>query len=202
MTRRKRVWATQPQPFNERAHPIVADVIDAAERWLIRNGVCEPQQTDEYLTMAYVKECGQFLEHGCYTENEGRIAADLYLSRLSNAGTKALKERYHRNYDLCALHLHWHTPYYFPDYHRILRMTYIHLLRTLEGLDEIDRNGVLKLAARNLPGVRTDINRERRRRGATKDRILIADGELSRSMAHFYGDKLIELKMIINTTKT
>lgn len=172
----------QPQPFNDRAHAILSDVLDEAERWLIRNGVCQPHEADEYLTMAFIKESGAFLEHAtAYLENEGRFAADLFLWMLPKGKAKA---RYLRNDQKCALQLHWHTIYYFRTYHVILRQTSLRLLRTLPGIAEIDRNGVLMLAAANLPGVRADIRRERRFRGAERERTIVSDEAMSCRILH------------------
>ncbi len=152
----------KPEPFNDKAHAIVSEVLDAAEAWLVRTGKCEPPQTDDYLTMAYIKENGAFLEHAAvYLESEGRIAADLFLWALSNALKGTAKTRYFRNY------------------HAILRQTYLQLLRTLPDVRAIDHNGVLKLAAATLPGVRTDIRRERRRRGADSDRLIVRDDTMN-----------------------
>jgi hypothetical protein len=85
-----------------------------------------------------------------------------------------------RNTRKCALQLHWHTHYYFGNYHTILRHCYLQILRTLSDLDAIDRNGVLQLAAATLPGVRADIRRTRRRLGAERDRLIVADDTMNR----------------------
>ncbi|WP_288986280.1 hypothetical protein [uncultured Sphingopyxis sp.] len=170
----------KPEPFNDKAHAIVSEVLDAAEAWLVRTGKCEPPQTDDYLTMAYIKENGAFLEHAAvYLESEGRIAADLFLWALSNALKGTAKTRYIRHDRKCAIQLHWHTHIYFRNYHAILRQTYLQLLRTLPDVRAIDHNGVLKLAAATLPGVRTDIRRERRRRGADSDRLIVRDDTMN-----------------------
>ena len=176
---------TQPQPFNDKADRIVSDMLDAAELALVRNGICQSHEADAYLTMDYIKECGTFLEHASfYVESEGRIAADLFLWRLSNASNGPLRARYNRHWRICALQLHWHTKVYFRGYLDVLRDTYLNLLAALPSVSAIDSNGVLKLAAANLPNVRTHIRRERRRRGADSDRLIIADADLDRRIKH------------------
>lgn len=179
-TRTNVIPLNHPQPFNDKAHVIVAEIFDENERRLVRQGRCQPHEAMDYLTVAFIKESGEFLNHGtCYLENEGRIAADLFLWYLPKTKVKA---RYLRNDRICALQLHWHTHYYFHRYHPLLRQATLKLLANLPDIAAIDRNGVLHLAARTLPGVRTDINRERRRRGAESDRLIVPNDELERSL--------------------
>jgi len=191
MARKPSTLHTQPQPFNEKAHSILANVFDAAEAWLIRHGVCRPEETGKYLTMLFIKESGEFLEHASfYTESEGRLAAGLFLHRLPKGRMKA---QYMRHRRICDIQLHWHTHYYFRDYYPILQQTYLNLLRRLPDLPAIDRNGVLMLAARTLDGAKADINRERRMRGADSDRNIVADDTMYRSLAHFHKDQFEQL---------
>ena len=159
--------------FNEKAHRLLSDMLDQTEARLVREGVCEPELASEYLTLRYIAACGEFIEHAAvYLESEERIAADLFLFDLAKGATKA---RFMRNAKACAVQLSRHTPLYFPDYHKLLRLAYLHALAAAPGLDELRRSGVLLLASATLPGVRSDVRRELRRRGATHDALLVPD---------------------------
>lgn len=159
--------------FNEKAHRLLSDMLDQTEARLVREGVCEPELASEYLTLRYIAACGEFIEHAAvYLESEERIAADLFLFDLAKGATKA---RFNRNAKACAIQLSRHTPVYFPNYHKLLRLAYLHILVEAQGLNELRRSGVLLLAAATLPGVRSDIRRELRRRGATHDALLVPD---------------------------
>ncbi len=189
---------SHPQPFNEKAHAVLANVFDAAEQWLVRNDVCKPHQTDAYLTMLFIKESGDFLEHASfYTEGEGRIAAGLFLHRLPKGKAKP---QYLSNHWICDIQLHWHTHYYFRNYYPLLQQAYVGILRMLPTLNAIDRNGVLMLAARTLDGAKADINRERRMRGADADRNIVADDTLGRSLAHFHRNQFEQLSDMFKLT--
>lgn len=185
MARKSSTPDTQPQPFNERAHGIVGDMIEAAELALIRNGVCQPTETDMHLTMDYIRQCGSFHEAAqVYMENDGRLASGIFLWRLSQASKAQLRAKYHRNWRICEVQLHWHAHYYFPMYLRTLREVSLKLLHNLPTLTAIDQNGVLRLAMANLPNVLRDVRRERRRRGADWDKLLIDDGVADRRITH------------------
>lgn len=208
MGRKSAILQTQPQPFNERAHGIVGDIIEAAELALIRNGVCQPNETDMHLTMDYIRQCGSFLEHGqAYLENEGRLAAGIFLWRLSQAANARLRAKYHRNWLICEVQLHWHAHYYFPMYLQTLREVSLKLLHNLPSLNAIDQNGVLRLAMANLPNVLRDVRRERRRRGADWDKLLIEDSVADRRINHIkiqFSEDMIkqyELRYISDTSK-
>lgn len=188
--------STHPQPFNQRAHPIVAALIDAAEVWAITKGLCDPQDAEDFLAITYILENGQFLENATYIENEGRIAADLFLWRLSNVAKAGLRDRFYRNSRACSMQLHWHTDFYFREFRTVLQQTCIRILQNAPDLATIDRNGALKLAVRYLPGADDEINRERRRRGANEDRMFMPFDELNRSMKHFYGHNMTMLKLL------
>lgn len=104
-----------------------------------------------------------------------RIGVDLFLAKLPKG---RLKARFERNVRKCASQLSTHTHVYFPDYPKLLRLAYLHLLANTTDLDAIRRSGVLMLASASLPGVRTDIRRKLRRRGATWDRTIVQDATI------------------------
>lgn len=159
--------------FDEKAHVLLSDVLDQTESRLVREGVCKPESASEYLTVRYIKACGDFIEHASvYLENDERIAADLFLSELAKG---ALKARFNRNAKICAVQLSKHTLVYFPDYNKLLRLYYLQVLAASDVVSTLRHNGVLLLAAATLPGVRSDARRELRRRGANHDALLVPD---------------------------
>lgn len=173
------------EPFNDRAHGIVSEVLDYAEDRLARDGTCASRDAAEYLALDYIKTCGDFIEHSVvYLENDERIGADLFLAKLPKG---RLKARFERNARKCASQLSTHTHVYFPDYPKLLRLAYLHVLANTTDLDAIRRSGVLMLASATLPGVRTDIRRELRRRGATWDRTIVQDATLERRIGFASG---------------
>lgn len=169
------------ETFDDRAHSIVSEVLDQAEDKLTRDGICVARDAAEYLALDYIKTCGDFFEHGAvYLENEERIGADLFLAKLPKG---KLKARFERNARRCASQLSTHTPVYFPDYPKLLRLAYLHILANTTDLDAIRRSGVVMLASATLPGVLTDVRRELRRRGATWDRTIVLDAALERRIS-------------------
>jgi hypothetical protein len=174
-----------PQPFNDRAHEIVRDMIEAAELVLARNRLCHASEANEVIAMNYIRECGSLLNGiSFYVENEGRIAADIFLGKLANAAKPMLRQRYHRSHRICGIHLHWHVRYYFPTFLGSLRKLSLLLLQQSRHVRTIDQNGILKLAAANLPNVKADINNHRRRLGASSDRLIISKDDRNRRIAH------------------
>ncbi|MFB0874250.1 MULTISPECIES: hypothetical protein [unclassified Sphingobium] len=163
----------KPQPFNDSLHAIISGALDRTEEKMIGNGVCQAEQADEYLTARYIEACAGILVGGLvYLTNDERIGAEIFLSKLGDAKFNRLSERRKRE---CAVHLTNHTHVYFPQYHMMLRLACLHVLRTKTGYDYIEHDGVILLAAATLPGVRSDIRRELRRRGASFDRLLVPD---------------------------
>lgn len=167
--------------FNEKAHAILSDVFDQAEERLVRDSICPAPNASEYLALDYIKTCGDFIEHSVvYLENDERIGADLFLAKLPKG---KLRPKFDRHAHKCAVQLSTHTHVYFPDYPKLLRLAYLHVLANTADLETIRRSGVLMLAAASLPGVRTDIRRELRRRGATWDRTIVCDDTLAVRLA-------------------
>jgi len=74
---------------------------------------------------------------------------------------------------------------YFPNYATLLRLAYLHVLAITTDLETIRRSGLLMLAAASLPGVRTDVRRALRQRGATWDRTIASDEIVSRQIDDF-----------------
>lgn len=161
----------QAELFDDRAHRIVAELLDAAEGRLIRTGQCSLASVSDYLTLAYIKEAAGLLEYGTvYLEGDGRNAADIFLSKLAFG---AVATKYHRNSRRYAEHLQRHEAIYFPNFPNLLRLAYLRQIQSECELSTLLHSGLLTLAARSLPGVETDVRRELRRRGLQCDRTLV-----------------------------
>lgn len=162
--------------FDPAAHEIVGNTIVAEEDNLIHNGVCKPHETDAYLSIEYIKQCGSLIRgSGVFVESDVYHGAGIFLQRLSLSCTRSLATKLSRHDRICSLQLQWHTPLYLRSFETKLYEIYLALLPTLPDVQAIDQNGILKLAAACLPNVKRDINRERRRRGAETDRLIVSN---------------------------
>ncbi|OHD05058.1 hypothetical protein [Sphingopyxis sp. RIFCSPHIGHO2_12_FULL_65_19] len=156
--------------FNDRAHELISGALDRSEDRIGRNGVCPANQAADYLTTKYIEACASIIRGGvAYLAADERIGADIFLSKLGDARFNRLVPR---TQTMCAEHLSQHTHVYFPNYHTLLRLAYLHVLRNC-GQTPFHSHGVVLLAAAKLPGVITDIRRECRRRGLSYDRVLV-----------------------------
>jgi hypothetical protein len=163
----------KPQPFNDALHATISKALDRTEEKMIGNGVCQPEYADEYLTARYIEACAGIIVGGLvYLPNDERIGAEIFLSKLGDPKFNRLSQRRKRE---CAVHLTNHTHVYFAQYHMMLRLACLHVLRSTTEYEHIEHDGVVLLAAATLPGVRSDIRREFRRRGASFDRLLVPD---------------------------
>ncbi|MHA6721520.1 hypothetical protein [Sphingomonas sp. RS2018] len=163
----------QAELFDDRAHRVVAELLDAAEGRLIRTGQCSVANVSDYLTLAYIKEAAGLLEYGTvYLEGDGRNAADIFMSKLAFG---AVATKYRRNSRRYARHLQQNERIYFPNMPNLLRLAYLNLIQSDHELDRLMRSGLILLAARTLPGVAIDIRREFRRRGLEYDRTLFVE---------------------------
>lgn len=166
------------EPFDDRSHNIVRDVLDYAEQRYVREGRCRDAEAVDYLTLDYFATYRDFMQHAAqYVENEEFIAADLFLAKLPRG---RLKQRLDRNHKACARQLANRTRIYFPNYEPLLRMALLHVLRSEADAEAIRWNGVVLLASATLPGVLTDVRRELRRRGMPYDVTLVADATAKR----------------------
>lgn len=157
--------------FNNRAHEVIIGVLDRAEEWMARNGICPAHLAEARLTSEYIDACASIIRGGIvYLAADERIGADIFLSKLGGAKFKRLSTR---TQTMCAEQLSQHTHVYFPNYHTLLRFAYLHVLRSDCGPTPFYSHGVVLLAAAKLPGVITDIRRECRRRGLSYDRVLV-----------------------------
>ena len=159
--------------FDERAHRVVAELLDNAEDRLIRTGQCTLANVSDYLTLEYIRQAVSLLEHGVvYLEGDGRNAADIFLSKIAFGSAK---KKLYRNSPRYARHLQQHEGIYFPNLRNLLRLAYLNLIQSECELDRLMRSGLILLAARTLPGVAIDIRREFRRRGLEYDRTLFLE---------------------------
>lgn len=163
--------------FNQRAHDLLINLLDIVEEELIRQKLCGPMETNEYLTAFYIKETSGFLRHASvYLPDEGRIAADIFISKLAKQPRTA---RYMKHATLCGHQLALHTELYFPRFAEMLTKAYVDVLRTCYDLRLVLTDGVILLAAARLPGVQVELRREFRRRGLSYDRLLVCNDLLA-----------------------
>ena len=163
----------QAELFDDRAHRVVAELLDAAEGRLIRTGQCSVANVSDYLTLAYIKEAAGLLEYGTvYLDGDGRNAADIFMSKLAFG---AVATKYHRDSRRYARHLQQNERIYFPNMPNLLRLAYLNLMQSDCELNQLLHSGLLTLAARSLPNVAIDIRRELRRRGLQYDRTLFIE---------------------------
>lgn len=166
------------QLHDEKAYPIVANVVDYAEERLVRTGICSPENAARYLALDYIATCSSAIEHGTqYLESDERIGADLFLAKLP---TGTLKAQYHRNRKRCAAHLAAQPSLHFPDYKPILRIAFLNAIRTIADVRELRFNGVALLACGTFDDAPTDLRREFRRRGLSYDPTLIEAATFAR----------------------
>ena len=169
------------KPFDDQAHVVIADILDKAELRIANElGVIEAEASD-YLCIDYIKTSARFIDYATqYLESDEVKAADIFLHRHAT-GTR--KRQLPRAKMACARQLVAHTARYFPDYEAALRQSALCMIHTAPSLDAIDRSGLLAMASATLPGFRTDLRRERRRRGALSDRTIVRDDTLQRRLA-------------------
>lgn len=167
-------------PFDDAAHATVQSLLDQYEERLVANGVCEPQEAHEFVTLEYIETCGSLLDHAqTYLENEEENGADIFLWKI-NSVTKARKSN--RQVRKAARQLAMHTHIYLPKFEQILRISMLEILSEASDVGEVRWNGIILLAAATLPGVRDDIRRELRRRGAKFDSLLVSDSTYARTV--------------------
>ncbi|MDX8513595.1 hypothetical protein [Mesorhizobium captivum] len=161
------------QPFDNKAHEIIATILDDAAERLVREKICQARQADEYLTLAYIGACSSIIEHAtAYLQVDETIGAGVFLERYSVGKNR---QAFHHNDTRCSKQLATHPNVYFPDYLTILRLASLNTLNTISDVRSLRANGTLMLAAASLPGVATDIRRELRRRGLSFDPSLVPD---------------------------
>ncbi|GLQ79285.1 hypothetical protein GCM10007881_28030 [Mesorhizobium huakuii] len=166
--------------FDNKAHEIIASVLDNAAEHLVQTARCKPTETDEYLTLAYIAECSSVIKNGTsYLEVDEIIGAELFLEHFASGKSRT---SFMRNDRKCAKQLAAHPNVYFPDYLTILRLAYLRVLNAADDATSIRANGTLMLAAASLPGVSTDIRRELRRRGLTYELSLVPKDVLQKRL--------------------
>lgn len=165
--------------FDDRLHATLAGLFDRAEEKLVAKGICQADRADEWLTVQYIRETGTVVWGGqVYLPVDEFIGADIFLSNIADAQFKRLSLKRRRS---CARQLAMHTQVYFPQYNTMLRMAYLHVLRSTKGHDfEVTHDGIILLAAAKLPGVLSDIRRELRRRGSKCDHLLVCNDTIKK----------------------
>lgn len=179
--------------FDPKAHEILGDAVVSAEDRLVQNGVCKPSETDAILSAKLIAQCGSMIRgSSLFVESDVYNGCGIFLDRIALDCNRTLSTKLKRNDRICSMQLQWHTQLYLRNFEALLYQTYLELLPSLPNVSAIDQNGIMKLAAAMLPNgrsVRRDINRERQRRGAEGDRIIVPNDAL-------------ELRNIANTRRT
>lgn len=173
-TKTRRNFAMPIEPLDERIEVFLSQVLDRTEARAVRNGRCKPEYADEYLTMRYIEATSNIIFGGAqYMRVDEVHGASIFLSRL---GDGTFNRASTKRQSKCALQLVGHTHVFFPKYHAILKATFRHIIQSHCGhAYELAHIGVIILAAATLPGARSEIRRELRRRGIEYDRGLVSD---------------------------
>lgn len=163
------------EPLDERIETFLSQVLDRTEARAVRNGRCAPEHADEYLTIRYIEATSSLIRGGAqYMRVDEVIGAEIFLSKL---GDGIFNRSSMKRQSKCAIQLVGHTHVFFPNYHAILKATFRHILASHCGKAyDLAAYGVIMLAAATLPGARSEIRRELRRRGIDYDRTLVSDG--------------------------
>ena len=181
------------EPLDERIEAFLSEVIDRTEARCVRNGVCTPEHADEYLTTEYIEDTSCLLfgaNH--YMLGDELIGADIFLTRLGDAIFDAASDRRKAK---CVNQLVGHTHVFFPKYHEILKATFRHILSNHCGRAyELAHKGIILLAAATLPGARSEIRRELRRRGMN-ERGLVSDEAMIEKLCRIQEAKSLSKKI-------
>jgi hypothetical protein len=176
-----------PQLHDEAAYSIVNDIVDFAEARLVAKGICRREQAQRCLTLDYIATASGAVQNAVlYSENDERIGADMFLAKLPIGQLKPL---YHRNRKRCAAHLASKPSLHFPDYEPILRVAFLHVMRTIDDVRELRFNGVALLACGTfLDSAITDLRRECRRRGLSYEPTFVNDATKAKRIddRHWY----------------
>lgn len=176
--------------FDDAAHATLQMLLDRYENRLVTDDVCEPEEAHEFVTLEYIETCGGMLNHAqTYLEAEEVIGADIFLWKLNRILKMRKSDRQIRN---AAKQLATHTHRYLPKFEQMLRLSLLQVLSETESFEQLRWNGVVLLAAATLPGVRDDIRRELRRRGATFESLLVTDSTYQRTVGRRNIAKLIK----------
>lgn len=169
--------------FNDKAHSIITDLLDTTEDWLVRHEGCEPQLANDRIAYDYIMQCsGIIWGSTSFITADERIGTDIFISQLRGASSKL---RSTRTRMACVTQLMQFPLIYFRNYLTVLRITFLRELPKLITRDLVMFSGIVKLAAANLPGVRSDIRRELRRRGENADALIVPDDTLERQLGRF-----------------
>ncbi|WP_101342361.1 hypothetical protein [Cereibacter azotoformans] len=178
-------------PFDHIMHERLSLLFEAVEDMLIEQGVCNPSETNEYLTALYIREVSTFMSGASYyLDAEERVAGWIFIHTLTAHSRTKRFRKYCRE---LGHHISTHTTVYLPRYHEMLTKAYLEVLHTVKDLRTVALHGTILLAAATLPGLRTDLRREFKRRGLEYDKLIVPDDVLARRMkAGLHPSKLIK----------
>lgn len=169
--------------FDQKAHSILSELLDNTEDWLVRHKECEPQSANDRLAYDYIMRCSGVIRGATtFVANDERIGTQQFISDLRGASTKT---RSIRSRTTTTAQLMKFPHIYFPNYLTVLQLTFLRELPNLKTRSIILLSGVVKLAAANLPGVRSDVRRELRRRGDERNALIVPDDTLERQLGRF-----------------
>lgn len=173
--------------FDSRAHEVLREMFDQVEDTLIRDGICEPDETEDYLCREFIAQLATTTFGVCnFNQREAEIGGEIFLSGLRNI--YSLPKHTGAFEKACARQLTYHLTYYFRDYHATMTKAFIERLQesTTAELGGYKHTAFFQIAAATIPGVRDQIRREYRIRGLPApmlvgDRVLEDRMKVSRS---------------------
>ena len=175
--------------FNNPAHERVRAVLNIAEDYLIREGVCDPYDAEDVLCWRYIETVAGVINGASYfLQGEATAGAEIflieYLDTCPDERPLTLKRLTAAKMLECSNQLSFHTLTYFRNFNEILtRRLTEELHRPDDGaLIGASWNGIFHFAAAKLPGVQEQINRELRRRGLDYDAAIVPTKHLERQM--------------------
>lgn len=172
----------QRASFDSRAHEVLRAMFDQVEDTLIRNGICEPNETEDYLCRELIAQLATTTFGVCnFNQREAEIGAEIFLSGLRNI--YSIPKRTAAFEKACARQLTYHLTYYFRDYHATMTKAFIERLQesTTAELGGYKHAAFFQIAAATIPGVRDQIRREYRFRGLPAP-MLVGDRVLEHRM--------------------
>ncbi|MBB3993767.1 hypothetical protein GGR95_001398 [Sulfitobacter undariae] len=159
--------------FNQKAHEVIRAMLNKSEDRLISDGTCDPTETEDYLCRHYLAQVASLLGGASYyLPSEAAVGAEIFLSR--NCGIYSMG-RYARYSKICGKQLSQFTHLYFRRYPETLTQMYIERMQsaTDEEIRHLNKDGLVQLAAANLPGVLEQARREQRRRGSAVSTVIV-----------------------------
>ena len=176
--------------FNRNAHELVQGIVnDAADRVCDLEG-CELDIAEDMLCRSYIAvSAGAMDNSSWFLQGEAESGAEIWLLNICGDLLKepGQKRRISTGARLrsCGRQLSFYTAMYFPRYPDVLTQMFKERLHSadLEKMKHINLDGVLKLAAADLPNVDEEIRRQARRLHMTCSGNIVPQTHLARRRA-------------------